>query len=151
MRGWLLDTNVVSEIMRPAGLRRVVAWAEAQDESRLYISVVTLAEYDKGIHKLPEKAAARTSLEALIRSLEERMGNRSLPLSDAIVRRWGRMSGVIQRTTGKAPQVIDALLAATAIEHNLYLATQNVKDMRRCGAVVFNPWRDDPGAFPLAT
>ena len=61
----------------------------------------------------------------------------------------GRISGALQRSTGKAPQVIDTLLAATAIEHDLYLATRNVVDVRETGAAVFNPWHDDPAAFPL--
>jgi hypothetical protein len=146
----MLDTNVVSEIVRTSGNRKVIAWAEGQDESRFFICVLTLAEYDKGICKLPETAPARPRLEALVRALEVRFAGRILPLDDAVVRRWGRLSGAIQRTTGRRLPVIDALFAATALEHGLYLATRNVRDMRRCGTIVFNPWKDDPSRFALA-
>ena len=73
-----------------------------------------------------------------------------LSLCDRIVRRWGRMSGEGKRANGHAPPVIDALLAATAIEHDLYLVTRNVKDTRPAGAIVFDPWNDDAGKFPLS-
>jgi len=150
MNGWLIDTNVVTEISRFAGHERVVAWAKDQDRHRVFISVLTLAEYDKGIHKLLAASPMRARLAQRTASMETSFAGRILPLSDDIVRRWGRMSGEIQQRTGRAPQVIDAMLAATAIEHGLYLVTRNVKDMRRCGASVFNPWRDDPAAFPMA-
>ena len=70
-------------------------------------------------------------------------------MSDAVVRRWGRLSGDIKRASGKAPEVIDTLLAATAIEHDLCLVTRNVKDVRHSGAAIFNPWIDDPRLFAI--
>ncbi len=149
MIGWLLDTNVVSEIARADGDAKVAAWAGGQDEDCLFISILTLAEYDKGVHNLPADAPGRARIEASITALEARFTGRILSLSDSIVRRWGRISGALQRSTGKAPQVIDTLLAATAIEHDLYLATRNVVDVRETGAAVFNPWHDDPASFPL--
>jgi predicted nucleic acid-binding protein len=71
-----------------------------------------------------------------------------LPVSDAIVRRWGTISGTVRRDTGHPPPVIDTLLAATALDHDLYLATRNV---RYSGAAVFNPWEDDPSTFLVIT
>ena len=72
-----------------------------------------------------------------------------LSVSDAIVRRWGRLSGDILQISGRTPAVIDTLLAATAIEHDLCLVTRNVKNVGATGAVVFNPWTDDPGAVVI--
>ena len=125
------------------------AWAAGQDEASFYLSVLTLAEYDKGIHNLapddpdrPRYAAARDALAA-------RFDGRVLSLSDEAVRSWGRLSGEIRRTSGHAPPVIDTMLAATAIAHDLYLATRNVKDVRPSGATVFDPWHDDVAMFPL--
>ena len=150
MIGWLLDTNVTSEIARADGDANVAAWARAQDEDRLFISILTLGEYDKGVNNLPPDAPARARIAASVAALEARFAGRVLSLDDAIVRRWGRISGTVQRATGTVPPVIDTLLEATAIAHDLYLVTRNVKDVRESGAAVFDPWNDDPAAFPLA-
>ncbi len=83
-------------------------------------------------------------------ALEARFARRVLPVSDAIVRRWGRISGAVQRSTGQAPPVIDTLLAATAIQHDLCLVTRNLGDVRDSGASLFDPWHDDPGGFDLS-
>ena len=65
-------------------------------------------------------------------------------MTDAIVRRWGTISGLVKRRTGHTPPVIDTMLAATAIEHDLCLVTRNVRDVRFSGAQVLNPWDRDP-------
>ncbi len=150
MIGWLLDTNVISEIARPGGDAKVAAWAETQDEHRLFMSILTLGEYDKGIENLPPDVPSRARIEASVRALEARFAGRVLSLTNSVVRRWGRISGMVQRVTGLTPPVIDTLLAATAIEHDLYLVTRNVKDVRNSGAGVFNPWHDDPHSFVLS-
>ena len=82
-------------------------------------------------------------------SLLARFDERMLPVSDRVVRRWGVISGLRRRETGHSPLVIDTLLAATAIEHDLYLATRNTRDVSGSGAAVFNPWEDDPVGSPL--
>jgi predicted nucleic acid-binding protein len=82
-------------------------------------------------------------------ALETRFAGRVLSVSDQIVLRWGAISGEVKRLTGHSPSVIDTLLAATAIEHDLYLATSNVADVANSGASVFNPWKDDPKQFAI--
>src|SRR3546814_3167693 len=77
-------------------------------------------------------------------ALAHRFSDRLLSVDDAIVFRWGVISGDGKRRTRQAPPVIDTFLAATAIEHDLFLVTRNVKDTRHSGAVIFNPWEDDP-------
>ncbi len=81
--------------------------------------------------------------------MKERFSGRILPISDSVVLRWGAISGQAKRVTGHSPSVIDTLLAATAIEHDLYLATRNTADVTNSGAAIFDPWKDDPGRFPL--
>ena len=149
MIGWLLDTNVISALANPNGAPSVKRWATGQEERHFFISVLTLAEYDKGIANLPPDDANRHRYAVARDALEERFAGRVLSLGDAIVRRWGTLSGQVKRTTGHAPPVVDTLLAATATEHDLYLVTHNVKDMRLLGAAVFDPWQDDPVQFPL--
>ncbi len=147
MIGWLLDTNVVAELANPHGAARVHAWAAAQDERRVYLSILTLGEYEKGLHNLPEDSAIRLRIEAALAALEARFADRLLPVRDAAVRRWGAISGAVKRATGQTPPVIDTMLAATALEHDLYLATRNVRDVQHSGAAVFNPWTDDIAVF----
>ncbi len=144
MIGWLLDTNVISELARPGCDPKVAAWARAEDEDRLFISVLTLGEYDKGIANLPEGSPARARIAAAVTSLEARFAGRIVALDDATVRRWGRISGAVQRKTGRAPPVVDTLLAASSIENDLVLVTRNVSDVRDSGAKLFDPWNDDP-------
>ncbi len=149
MRGWLLDTNVIASLAAPDGAPSVKAWAAAQDEARFHLSILTLAEYDKGVHQLAEDDPRRARYAANRDAIAARFGGRVLSLTDAIVRRWGAIAGRVRRDTGTAPSVIDTLLAATALEHQLYLVTRNIKDVRHAGAAVFNPWKDDPAAFSL--
>ena len=82
-------------------------------------------------------------------ALEARFAGRILSLEDPIVRRWGAISGRVKRETGHPPPVIDTLLAATAIEADLYLVCRNGKDLSNSGAVIFDPWRDDVAQVPL--
>ena len=149
MKGWLLDTNVIASLSAPLGAPSVKAWAAAQPESGFYLSVVTLAEYDKGIHQLDEGDPRRVRYATNRDAIEARFGKRVLALDNAVVRRWGAITGRIRRDTGHPPPVIDTLIAATAIEWGLYLVTRNVKDVRDTGVVVFNPWEDDPALFVL--
>lgn len=112
--------------------------------------MLTLAEYDKGIHNLDPSHPDRTRYVAARDALEARFHGRVLGLSDVVVRRWGAISGDILRRTGRAPEVIDTVLAATALANNLFFVTRNTRHVTGSGAAVFNPWTDDPALFPLA-
>jgi predicted nucleic acid-binding protein len=147
--GWLVDTNVIASLIAPNGAPSVKGWGRAVDERRLFISVLTLAEYDKGIANLAADDPNVQHFIAARDALEARFTARTLSLSDPVVRRWGAISGRVKRETGHPPPVIDTLLAATAIEADLYLVSRNTKDLQHCGAAVFDPWRDDIAAFPL--
>jgi predicted nucleic acid-binding protein len=150
VKGWLLDTHVVAALINPNGAPSVKAWAAAQPEHRMYLSILTLGEYDKGIHNLPAHHPERSRYAAARDALEGRFAGRILSVGDAVVRRWGEISGTSKRRSGHPPPVIDTLLAATALEHALFLVTRNTKDVRDSGAALFNPWEDDPAGFPLA-
>jgi toxin FitB len=144
LNGRLLDTNVVPELTKSRGTARVAAWAAAQDEALLFISILTFGEYDKHLHNVPPDSPLRLRIAAGIAALEVRSADRLLPLTDAIVRRWGAISGEVKRRSGQSPPVIDTLLAVTAIEHDLCLVTRNVRDVRFSGATLFNPWEVSP-------
>jgi predicted nucleic acid-binding protein len=150
VNGWLVDTNVIASLIAANGARSVKRWARVVDERRLFISILTLAEYDKGIANLPPDGADVPRYIGAREALEARFAGRIVSLDDKIVRRWGVISGRVKGQTGHAPPVIDTLLAATAIETNLYLVSRNTRDLASSGAAVFDPWRDDVAAFPLA-
>jgi toxin FitB len=140
VKGWLLDTNVIASLIAPNGAPSVKAWAAGQAEDRLWLSILTFGEYDKGIANLAPDNPNRARYIAARDSLEARFEGRILPVSNDVVRRWGAMSGKVRRDTGHPPPVIDALMAATASEHLLCLVTRNVSDVVATGVEVYNPW-----------
>ena len=149
MIGWLLDTHVVAALASPSGAPSVRAWAGGQDEERLFLSVLSLAEIGKGIEQLAPDEPSRSRYAGALAAIEARFAGRIISVSDAVVRRWGAISGRVRRETGHPPPVVDTLLASSAIEHDLYLVTRNIKGVRLSGCAVFNPWTDDVSAFPL--
>lgn len=139
MSGFLLDTNVISELVKAKPGPDVTTWIEATDESLLYLSVLTFGEIRKGIAALPN-ASRRVSLEAwLDRDLLLRFAERILPVDQGVADRWGRIAAIALARKSPLP-VIDGLLAATALQHNLTFVTRNTKDVAATGVPVFNPW-----------
>ncbi|MGF9693256.1 type II toxin-antitoxin system VapC family toxin [Rhizobium sp. 0TCS1.26] len=150
MKGWLLDTKVIAALINTNGAPSVKRWAKDQQEASFFISVLSLAEYDKGIENLPQEDDNRHRYRVARDALEERFAGRILSVTDPVVRTWGRIAGRVRQATSHAPPVIDTLMAASAIENDLYLVTRNVKDVSLSGAAVFDPWQDDPERFPLS-
>lgn len=140
MNGWLLDTNVIASLIAGNGAPSVKAWVAERDEEQLWLSILTFGEYDKGIAKLPEDDPSRSRYSEARDQLEARFAGRILPISNPVVRRWGDLSGRIQRDSGHPPPVIDTLFAATALEHDLVFVTRNLKDVAASGAAILNPW-----------
>lgn len=136
---WLLDTCIVSELVKPRPNAAVVAWIDGCDEETLHLSAVTIGELEKGIARL-NASARRSALERWVRrDLAERFGPRILPVDHAVASRWGAISGAAEARGVPLP-VIDCLIAATSLQHLLVVATRNIEDLGRCGARCFNPW-----------
>jgi len=140
MRGYLLDTNVISEYGRDRPPdQRVRGWVDAQREDVLYLSVLTLGEIRKGTTLLPP-GRKRDQLERWLEvELPARFANRLLLVNGAIAEIWGAMAGQAQ-LAGITLAIIDGLMAATAKHHDLTVVTRNVKDFRLWGLPVNNPW-----------
>lgn len=136
---YLIDTCVLSEYRKPQPAAEVVAWLESQSDDSLYMSVLTIGELDKGIFRMPS-SKRKTNLEAFVETLLVRFDRRILDLDTAILRRWGIMMGTLE-TKGWPIPVIDSLMAATALEHDLTLVTRNEADFISTGVAMFNPWR----------
>ena len=139
MSGFLLDTNVVSELVKPRPEHRVTTWVDSIEESLLHLSVLTLGEIRKGVALL-EDVSRRVTLEAwLDTELASRFANRILPIDRSVADRWGRIAASASKEKSTLP-VIDGLLAATAIHHDLTLVTRNTRDVAVTGVSMFNPW-----------
>ncbi|XUM23458.1 type II toxin-antitoxin system VapC family toxin [Bradyrhizobium oligotrophicum S58] len=138
---FLLDTNVLSEMRRPAPDGRVIGWLDAVDEDRVYISVASIAELKRGV-ELMDPGRRRAALAAwLSHDLSARFADRILPIDQAVAERWGDLMSASHRS-GIALSVMDGFFAATALAHQLTLVTRNVKDFAATGAPLFNPWTD---------
>jgi predicted nucleic acid-binding protein len=137
--GFLLDTNIISELVKPKPEANVTEWVENTDESLLYLSVLTLGEIRRGIAALPQ-SRRRATLEAwLDKDLRARFEGRILVIDQEVADRWGLLTAAA-RNNGIVLPVIDGLLAATALEHNLTLVTRDTGQIPAMGVAVFNPW-----------
>jgi toxin FitB len=139
MSGFLLDTNCISELIRPKPEQRVLDWMEAADESLLYLSVLTVGEIWKGLAELAQskrRAQIETWLEVDLRA---RFAGRILPIDGPVADRWGQLAGDAKRQ-GKTLAVIDGLLAASALQHNLTVVSRNTSDFEHTHVSVLNPW-----------
>lgn len=142
MSGFLLDTNIISELVKPKPDANVTEWIEGTDESLLYLSVLTLGEIRRGIAALPQ-SRRRATLEAwLEKDLRLRFEGRILVIDNEVADRWGLLTSAA-RNSGIVLPVIDGLLAATALEYNLTLVTRDTGQIPSMGVAVFNPWRKD--------
>jgi len=131
---FLLDTNIISELRRPKPHGAVVAWIDAVPAEALFLSAVTLAEIQRGIELTREKDPAKAA--EIERWLDAVAATWSvLPLTGAICRRWARLQ---HRKPREA--IEDLLIAATALEHDLVVATRNVKDYRGLGVRWLDPF-----------
>ena len=140
MSGFLLDTNCISELVRPNPHPRVLAWMETTDERLLYLSVLTLGEIRKGVAGLAQ-GKRRTQLETWLQvDLKTRFSGRIFPIDFAIADRWGLLAMEAKRK-GKALAIIDGLLAATALHYNLTVVSRNTGDFTSTQVEVLNPWR----------
>lgn len=136
---YLLDTNVVSEWVKPRPEPRVVGWLAGVDEDRVYLSVVTVAEIRHGIERL-QPGRRRTRLDAWLREdLPLRFEGRLLGIDAVVADAWGAIVARRDRS-GRPIGVMDAFVAATAEVHALTLVTRNASDFASAVTAVFDPW-----------
>jgi toxin FitB len=139
MSGFLLDTNVPSELVRPQPEAKVKTWVAAQDLDTLFISSVSFGELRKGII-LRSLGKRRAELEAWIETdLSMLFSGRILPVTRSVAERWGVLEARRQ-LAGRPLNVPDGMIAATALEHGLTLVTRNRKDFDGLGVTLLNPW-----------
>ena len=137
--GFLLDTNVVSELTKSRIEPRVQSWVAAQDFGSLLISVVSIGEIEKGFTMMADPSRRVRLRVWLERQLVELFRGQVLPVSQAIAERWGVLDGTRQMA-GRPVNAPDGMIAATALEHDLTVVTRNTRDFEGLGVVLINPW-----------
>jgi predicted nucleic acid-binding protein len=136
MKGYLLDTNVVSELRKGKRANpKVLAWFQTVPDDGLFLSVLALGEIRAGIERVrPSDPTQARALERWLNGLETSYADRLLPVTADIADKWGRLSAIDPLS------VIDCLMAATALENDLSLVTRNTRDVSRTGVQILNPF-----------
>jgi predicted nucleic acid-binding protein len=138
--GWLLDTNVLSELRRPKPEPKVIAFVAAKPLDSLFISSVTLAEIRFGIELVGDAARRAELTDWLTHKVRPMFGQRVLPVTEDVMFKWRLLveDGRKSRHTFSQP---DLIIAATALEHGLTIVSRDTSDYERARAPVLNPWR----------
>lgn len=139
MSGFLLDTNVPSELTRIQSNLRVEEWLHAVDDEQLYLSVVTIGEMLKGLTLLPQSKRREELRRWLDDTLRPWFDGRILPVTEEVAERWGVLAAECQHK-GRGLSMADGLIAATAIEHDLTVVTRNVRDFADLGVPLLDPF-----------
>lgn len=139
---YLLDTCVLSELVKKSPSALVSGWLKQQSEHRLYISVLTIGEIVKGIECLPDSVRKTTLTSWLENDLVNRFEGRIFDVDHAVAATWGRLAGESERR-GKIVSPIDGLISATAQTHDCILVTRNTGDMPLDPKQLLNPWGND--------
>jgi predicted nucleic acid-binding protein len=137
----ILDTNVVSELMRPVVDPSVVKWSSGHSADELHSSAITLAEILYGIDLLPEGRRKSELLAGAERLFKVVLGGRVLPFDEQAARQFSQIAAG-RRSHGGPIAELDAQIAAIAFVHDAVLATRNTSDFQDCGVRLINPWVD---------
>jgi predicted nucleic acid-binding protein len=140
VKGFLVDTNIPSELTRERPDAHVAAFLQRSDRQSTFLSVMTIGEISKGIAALPasqKRASLQNWLDLDVRSW---FAGRILPVSEEIAELWGKLAASAKQC-GTPLAVVDGVIAATALHHQLTLVTRNLKDFANLGVDLLNPWQ----------
>ena len=133
---FLIDTCVLSELVKPRPSQEVSGWFDAAPPDTLFVSVLTFGEIRKGVEKLPDGRRRATIVAWLETDLPKWFEDRVLPIDAGVADEWGRLMA----RPGNIP-AIDSLIAATALRHRLAVVTRNEADFAATGVDLLNPWK----------
>ncbi len=136
---FLLDTCVISELIKTQQNQNVINWVNSCSEDTLFLSSLTIGEIQKGISKLPISKKKSVLQNWLNKNLLVRFNQRILSIDSIVAQKWGEILFTSEKNGYKLP-AIDSLIAATAIVNNITLVTRNVRDMVHSKASIYNPW-----------
>lgn len=136
---YLLDTCVLSEFTRKKPNQAVISWVDSIDESLLFISVITIGEIQRGIMKLPESRRKNELASWMNNGISDRFASRILSITQQTMLTWGNFTANQEKNGHKMP-ILDSMIAALAVEHNMILVTRNTADFTQCPIQTLNPW-----------
>jgi len=138
---YLLDTNVISELISKRSNKKVVEWLDRLDSNTIYLSVITIGEIRKGIEKLPPSKRKERIKEWLEGDLLLRFQGKILEITTEVMLIWGELTGRLEKE-GRPITAIDSLIAAIALQGNYRLVTRNEHDFQYTGVTIINPWKE---------
>lgn len=141
----VLDTNVISEPLRPAANPGVLAWLDSQAAETLYLSTISLAELRFGVAVLPA-GRRRSGMARAMERVFAMFGERILPFDDAAATASAELR-VAARKSGRAISLTDSYIAAIATAHGFAVATRDIAPFEAAGVAVIDPWKE--GRMPL--
>ncbi len=138
---YLLDTNVISELVKPLPHENVWEWVNALPDEQLFISSITIGELQRGIELLPPSKRRSDYEHWLQEQILTQYADRIIAVDTMVMLQWGTLMAQTA-AIGRSLPVFDSLLAATALTHNMHLVTRNAQDFADTGVQVVNPWQD---------
>lgn len=136
---YLLDTNVISELVAKQPSPKVIDWIDSIADERVYLSAITIGELKKGIEKLPASQRKALLRDWLHEELLVRFAGHILALDTAVMLTWGQVTATLEQRGRKLP-AMDSLIAALALQHKFTLVTRNDTDFVDTGVILLNPW-----------
>ena len=137
----VLDTNVLSELMRPNPSFRVITWMQQRPRPQMAVTAITEAEIFYGVELLPLGKRRNQFLSGAESMFAEDFGGRTLPFDSEAARLYAKIASA-RRANGKPISVPDAQIAAITLAHKAVLATRNIMDFEACGIQLVNPWEE---------
>jgi tRNA(fMet)-specific endonuclease VapC len=136
---YLLDTNVISELVAKQPLNKVIDWLDNTDDSLIYLSVITIGEIKQGIERLPDSKRKTVLRDWVSDELLPRFQGHILALDTAVMLTWGVLTAMLEQKGRKLP-AMDSLVAAIALQGQFVLVTHNEADFADTGVTILNPW-----------
>lgn len=137
----VLDTNVISEMMKPAPKRSVIDWLNRQETATLYVSTITLAEIGYGLHMMPDGQRRRSLEDRFDEFIVDGFDQRVLGFDMPAARLYGELMGH-RRALGRPLSILDGQIASIARANHFAVATRNVDDFEECGLTLIDPFGD---------
>lgn len=137
---YLLDTNVISELIAKQPNIQVVEWIDSRDPNAVYLSVITIGEIRKGIEKLAPSKRRDTVTTWLETDLLLRFQGRIVAITTEVMLAWGELTGRLEKE-GHPIAAIDSLMAAIALQGKYSLVTRNDDHFQHTGVTIINPWK----------
>ncbi len=136
---YLLDTCVISELIKPKPSSKLIKWLRSCQEESLFLSSLTIGEIQKGISKLPDSGKRKKFQNWLDSELTQRFDRRIIGIDFKVAQKWGEIQ-VLTEIAGIKMPVIDSLIASIGIVYDMAVVTRNTADMKNSGVRLFNPW-----------